>query len=230
MLEDWFEALTHLPAYGQHEMRGALALLLAVGLLLTWLGDLAIGLVESRVALTAQQRSWLSLAAPYFVINEFREGDLRGLRPLGRRRVRRFLREDWGISDGGSAVAGLEDLWRYGHRSDPSYHRAGASPAERAAADRGLLAWDAMRLVFVARCCFAVGFIDATTAWAYVGAGRQLAQASFTSWAEWGQAFLDGRTIWGGPGIELYRQVVGRLLADPKSAWGRHPWAAATSV
>lgn len=95
-MDDWFEVLTHVPAYGRSEMQGALALLLAVGLLLTWVADLLIGLVEPRVGLGPDQRGWLALAAPYFVVHEFREGDLGGLRPLGRRRVRRFLREGLG--------------------------------------------------------------------------------------------------------------------------------------
>lgn len=204
--------------------------MLLVGLVV-WGADALAGLLDRKVRLDERQRARLALAAPYWKVHSFREGDLVGRRPLGRLWVRHLLRKDWGIRDESSARGRLEDLVRYGHRSDPDFQDASQPREDQAIVDRALLAWDAIRLPFLARCCFTAGFVDEATVWHYVEAAAALARgAGFQGWEAWGNAFLDGRVLWGGEVRSYYEVVVKKLLDDSKSAWNRISWQEATSA
>ena len=202
--------------------------LLFVGLVV-WSMDALADLLDKRVPLDDRQRARLALAAPYFTVHAFRERDLTGKRPLGRLRIRHFMRRDWGIRDGATSVERLEDLFRYGHRSDPRFQDATQPREDQALVDRAMLAWDAIRLPWLARCCYASGFVDEATVWHYADAGAALARSGFHGWEEWGRAFLDGRGLWGGEARSYYEVVVKKLLEDPKSVWNRISWEQSTS-
>jgi hypothetical protein len=188
--------------------------------------DHALGLLGRRTRLTVPQRQRLALAAPYFEAHGFRRGDLGGQRPSGRLRLRHVLKKDWGIVDAATAAARLDELLRFGHRSDPSFRSPDQSAEERALVERSLLAWDAMRLVFIARCCYTIGYLDAATTWGYADAAARLAAGSFRGWADWGRAFLDGRVLWGGEARSHYETVVDRLQKG-SGTWTRVPWESA---
>ena len=211
-------------SYVQKDARISIVLVaLLVGFVI-WLADAGAGLLDRRVPLHARQRSRLALAAPYFTVHSFREGDLVGKRPLGRLWMRRLLRKDWGIRDQATAVERLEDLVHYGHRSDPRFQDPTQPREDQALVDRAMLAWDAIRLPWLARCCYTSGFVDEVTVWHYADAGAALARSRFGGWEEWGRAFLDGRVLWGGDARSYYEVVVKKLLEDPKSVWNRVSW------
>lgn len=201
--------------------------MLLVGFVI-WGVDALAGLLDPKVPLDERQRSRLALSAPYFTVHDFREGDLGGKRPLGRLRIRYLLRKDWGIRDEATARERLDDLVQYGHRSDPHFQDATQPREDQALVDRAMLAWDAIRIPFLARSCFAAGFLDESAVWHYVEAAAALARGGFEDWPQWGRAFLDGRVLWGGEARSYYEIVVDKLLKDAKSAWNRISWQQAT--
>ena len=224
------DVLDWLLSYAQREAWVPIVLMvLAVGLVI-WLLDALGGLLDRRVPLDDRQRARLALAAPYFTVHSFREKDLVGKRPLGRLRIRYLLRKDWGINSETTALERLEDLVHYGHRSQPRFQDPTQPRADQELVDRAMLAWDALRIPWVARCCYAAGFLDEAAVWHYAEAGAALARGGFHRWEEWGRAFLDGRVLWGGEARSYYEIVVKKLLDDPKSVWRRVPWEEASGA
>ena len=220
---DWFLSYAHKDVV-------AIVLVALLAGFVIWLIDVVGGLLDRRVPLDERQRSRLALAAPYFTVHSFRDGDLTGRRPLGRLWIRHLLRRDWGIRDEASAVERLETLVHYGHRSDPCFQDPTQPREDQALVDHAMLAWDAIRIPWLARCCFTAGFVDEATVWRYAEAGASLARRGFGSWAEWGRAFLDGRVLWGGEARSYYEIVVKKLLEDSNSVWNRISWQEATSA
>src|SRR5262249_2479591 len=129
---------------------GVLLVVLLAGLLL-WALDRLLSLGLERIPLPERERGWLALAAPYFRVQGFPPGHPGGVTGVPGLRVRWLLKKDWGIVDAASARDRLDDLLRHGHRSDPRLRDPNQSPEDLAIVDRALLAWDGMRLVFVAR-------------------------------------------------------------------------------
>jgi len=222
------ELIDWLISYARREVWVSIVLVvLAVGLALRLL-DVISGLLDRRTPLDPRERARLALAAPYFIVHSFRDGDVVGKRPLGRLWMRILLRKDWGIRDHASALGRLEDLVRYGHRSDPEYQDATQPREDQELVDRAMLAWDAIRVPFLARCALAAGFIDEAALWHYADVAAVLARGTFSDWQQWGNAFLDGRVIWSGE-RSYYETVVEKLLADHKSPWNRVSWQEATA-
>lgn len=208
---------------------GILLLLLLAGAAVSSV-DVLLGALGPRVRLDPRQRARLALAAPYFVMHGFRPGDLAGLTPFDRRRVRAFLHRDWGISDRTAALARLDGLVREGHRSDPHLRDPDQPAADLEIVDRSLLAWDAMRIVFLARCCFACGYLDEGAVWSATDEAARLARGRFHGWAEWGRSFVAGRVIWAEGAGDEYEAVVERLLRKGGSEWSRTLWEVAVSA
>jgi hypothetical protein len=204
-------------------------IVLAAGLFL-WTIDRVLSLGLERVPLDERERAWLALAAPYFQVHLFRAGDLGGKTVLGLWRIRWLLRKDWLVRDAASARDKLDWLVQSGHRKDPRFRDPAQSAADLAIVDRALLAWDTMRLVFLARCCYAAGYIDVATTWTYVAAAARMARGGFASWTEWGRAFATGRAMWSGDARSYYTQLVEKLLREPRSVWSRTPWHLATQA
>jgi len=200
---------------------------LALGLAI-WMFDVLLGLLQTKIPLDDRQRAWLALAAPYFEVHGFRSGDLGGIRPLGRLRIRYLLRKDWGIHDRQTAVDRIRRLLEEGHRSDPYYRDPDQPPADLAIVDRSLLAWDCTRAVWIARCCYSVGYLEAEAVWVAAASVAQLVRGKFRSWAEWGRSFAAGRVIWTGGVSSYYEIQVEKLLKDSSSVWSRIPWEIAT--
>lgn len=218
------QLVSDIASYLRRHERLASVLVVAAVLVAIWCVDLVLDRFVSRVRLTDVQRARLALAAPYFEIHGFRDGDLGGKRPLGRLWTRWLLRKDWKIVDRDSAVGVLAWLLQHGQRSDPRFQDSRQTAADQRLVDRALLAWDAIRVVFVARCAFAVGYLDAATLWQAADAAAALARGSFRSWQDWGPAFVDGRVLWGGDPNAYYKVKVDRLLADRGSVWHRVGW------
>jgi hypothetical protein len=219
------DSLVH---YATKDLRVGILLIVLGGGLSLWLIDRLLSLGLRRVPLDERERGWLALAAPYFQIQGFAERELGGKTFFGLWRLRLLLRKDWGITDEASARARLDGLLQYGHRSDPHYRDPDQPAADLAIVDRALLAWDGMRLVFIARCCFAVGFLDVETTWRYVVAAVRLVRERYSSWEEWGRSFATGRAIWSGDASSYYTEKVEELLRQAKSPWRRIAWHEAT--
>lgn len=216
----WTQLRPHLVS----DPRAQLGLALLVVVLLVLLLSATRQRRARGVRLDVGGRARMALAAPYFEIHHFRSGDLAGLSAVDRRRLRWVLRKDWEIVDAATAQAEVEHLERSGHRGDPRFRDRRRSAMEQQRVDRALLAWDAMRLVFLARCCFALGYLDAVATWRAIDAAAALARSGFASWAEWGDAFLEGRVLWGASPDSYHRVLVRRYLSAPRSPWTRVAW------
>jgi hypothetical protein len=62
--------------------------------------------------------------------------------------------------------------------------------------EHGLLAWDYGRLINVARWSYSAGYITEQEAWEYITYAGPRIQQSFSSWDEYGDEYLLGRTFW----------------------------------
>jgi hypothetical protein len=219
------------------DLRLVLLVVLVAGIAAVWVVDqLADRLFVRRVPVGERERGWLALAAPYFRVHSFRSGDLGGKTPLGRFWMKRFIKRDWGIVDRATAIEALNDLLHHGHRENPHLRDANQPATDLETVDRALLAWDAMRVIFLARCCFALGHLDEQETWSFVYAGvglaatRGAASRTFRNWGEWGRSWVIGRMLWsaGTKGTSYYEYVVEKLLAKPSSVWNRYEWESVT--
>ncbi len=82
-------------------------------------------------------------------------------------------------------------------------------------------AWDAGRLVFMARLCFEAGYITEEELWQYVDAADKIAHQTLTSWEDFGKSYILGRCLW--CGLAYYFDVMvdhaKSMYANPKSPW-----------
>jgi hypothetical protein len=84
---------------------------------------------------------------------------------------------------------------------------------------RALLAWDATRMIHVARLCFFAGYLDEATAWAHVRAAAALIAPHFRTYADFGRAFLEGRALHVGQSEPALDAAVAALETEPSSPW-----------
>ena len=222
---------------------------LLVTISLLWLLNIASEFFDEAVVLSADESARMALAAPYFVMHAFSEDTLQGKRPLARQWIRCLLFADWAIASRASARDRLDWLAASGARNRA---RNGGSqpicvgvvvPATGYCADvsrntrsdaneeyRSLLAWDVMRLVFVARCCASVGLITPQEFWRYLDRAGDLAGHYFSDWESWFAAFLRGRRLWAGHAGRSYEWLARKLMGGKDNAWSRVTWEAATNM
>jgi hypothetical protein len=205
----------------------ALVAVIALAGLALWLPgkliDAAADRMSGKRALDDAQRALLALAAPYARVNQMTDQHLGGLHAGERQRVWNTLARDFGIRGTRAkkqalALEQLEWLLAEGDRSDPDLPvrvPADALPGVR----RALLAWDASRLIHVARLCFFAGYIDEPTAWAHVRAGAALAAPHFRTYPDFGRAFLEGRALRVGQPEPTLDAAVAALEREPGSPW-----------
>jgi len=231
--------------------------LLLIFISLLWLIDIASEFCDDVTPLTSAQSAQLALAAPYFAVHGFSYETLQGKRPFARLIIRCLLYTDWHITSSASAAQTLEWLAAKGARDSGQGPAASRPPCaarpvrgsdiravpvsldygdaqkivfEPQREFRALLAWDVVRLVFVARCCASLGLIDARQFWDYVERAGRLASMHFGSWRGWADAFLLGREVWTGEADGGYRHAVQGLLSHPGSIWKRVGWIDATGA
>jgi hypothetical protein len=215
-------------SYAHKDVVAIVLVALLIGFVI-WLLDVVGGLLDRRVRLDERQRSRLALAAPYFTVHSFRDGDLTGRRPLGRLWVRHLLRKDWGIRDEASAVERLEGprALRPPQRPalpgpDAAARGPGAGRPRHARLGRHPLPWVGPLLLHRRLRRRGDGVA--------LRRGRRLAGAPrLRQLEEWGRAFLDGRVLWGGEARSYYEIVVKKLLEDSNSVWNRISWQEARS-
>jgi ankyrin repeat protein len=165
--------------------------------------------------------------------------------------VRTMLARDWGIHDRAGLLKELDDLRDSGHHA--AYQAEGAKlvamndadfddllkahPDEvsrlKAARDsysrwkdKSGLAWDLCRSAMLVNAGFAVHFIKEPEAWDRLMSIAQQTQASFGSWEEMNDNFLDGRLIWANKRDTRYEALSQLLLntSDANSPWNQNPW------
>jgi hypothetical protein len=93
-------------------------------------------------------------------------------------------------------------------------------------AARGVVGWDAGRLIFVARLCCEAKYISEAVAWDYIDSAYEQAQKAFDSWDDLAKSYLIGRFIWGGLDVvdDGMNDLANDLLNKPKSPWRQVAW------
>ncbi len=87
----------------------------------------------------------------------------------------------------------------------------------------GILAWDVARYIHLVRMCFFVGYLSDKEAWDKLNALWPLVENKFSSWNEFAQSFLIGRTFWAGSEDPELKSVCERLLGNKASPWLYYP-------
>ncbi|MNJ99860.1 hypothetical protein D3C87_176410 [compost metagenome] len=90
--------------------------------------------------------------------------------------------------------------------------------------DSGILAWDVARYIQLVRLCFVAGYFDDNEAWAQILKIAPVAEGKFSSWTEFAQSFLIGRTFWAGSESPEAKAICERLLGHPASPWQFFSW------
>lgn len=83
----------------------------------------------------------------------------------------------------------------------------------------GILAWDIARYVHLVRMCFFAGYLNNDEAWQRLLLAWPLIENKFSSWSEFAQSFLIGRTFWAGQEDPDLKETCERLLGHPASPW-----------
>jgi Protein of unknown function (DUF1266) len=176
---------------------------------------------------TAQQRAWaLAAAALLTEQNGDRHDILAGveLSPGHVERVKRILRDWWGVTDRGGLLASLRWLEESGHRApfaSLGARLAALNPAERRTLQvqrqqdfrlnqkvgvvemhyerlgaKGLRGWDFARFLSLCRWGYAAGYLTEEEAWARMIPASRTLRHTFTSWRDLGENYLIGRQFW----------------------------------
>lgn len=90
--------------------------------------------------------------------------------------------------------------------------------------DSGILAWDAARYVHLARLSFVAGYLEDNETWAELLKLAPITEGHFSSWMEFAQSFLIGRTFWSGSDDPAVKAICERLLGHPASPWQFFDW------
>lgn len=88
-------------------------------------------------------------------------------------------------------------------------------------------AWDAGRLVFIARLCREANYINDEQLWKYVDAADEIAHRTLTSWEDFGKSYIIGRCLWCGASnyFEVMAGHAKDMYTKPNSPWKTFPFA-----
>ncbi len=167
-----------------------------------------------RPPLEPAQRASLALSSMYSRVDGRADDGLAGSSWWSKQSAWNMLAGAWEIT--GTTIAAKRDKAREvlgwlrdeGHRVE----------------NDDLFAWDAARLVHVARRCVHAGFLDDEEAWGFVLAGGRIASSAYDGWRAYGEAFLRGRLAWAGDEDPRLAGAVRELLDDETSIWRTTPW------
>lgn len=91
-----------------------------------------------------------------------------------------------------------------------------------------ILAWDAGRSAFICHLCYQVGYITYEQAWAHLMQNAIQIQSAYSSWEEFGSAFIIGRQFWrkelDDDYTEQHLSMIHDQLANPDHIWNTLPW------
>ena len=90
----------------------------------------------------------------------------------------------------------------------------------------GGVAFEATRLVAIARMCAESKYISEQEMWEYVDFADEQAHKSLTSWEDYGKSYVIGDCLWGADSYDLGQssKIVRKLINDPKSPWKLFPF------
>ena len=88
-------------------------------------------------------------------------------------------------------------------------------------------AWDAGRLVFMARLCREHNYITDEQLWQYIDAADEIAHRTLTNWEDFGKSYIIGRCLWCGTAnyFEVMAGHAKKMYTNPKSPWKTFPFA-----
>ncbi|HVM81496.1 MAG TPA: DUF1266 domain-containing protein [Stellaceae bacterium] len=179
------------------------------------------GLAET--ALPAADLWALALSAPYCRQAGGPYDCLTPYRGLGTRVSRALLREYWGVNGASGREQHEQTLAALCWLRDAGHRRDFAEPGDIEAA-LDFLAWDAARIVHVARHAYHAGYLDTAEAWVYVRVLAPLVQKTFPSWAEYGRRFGRGRLRWLTERDPSFDSAIAWLSSAPDSPWQNLRW------
>ena len=90
----------------------------------------------------------------------------------------------------------------------------------------GGVAFEATRLVAIARMCAESKYISEQEMWEYVDFADKQAHKSLTSWEDYGKSYVIGDCLWGADsyGLSQSSKIIRKLINDPKSPWKLFPF------
>ena len=92
-------------------------------------------------------------------------------------------------------------------------------------AEKSLSAWDYSRLINVVRWSYALGYLSEDEAWENITLAARELQKHHTSWDDFADSYLLGRTFWQHSSANAGTvSAVRQLQSDPKSPWRTLPW------
>ena len=88
-------------------------------------------------------------------------------------------------------------------------------------------AWDAGRLVFMARLCREHNYITDEQLWQYIDAADEIAHRTLTNWEDFGKSYIIGRCLWCGTAnyFEVMAGHAKKMYTNTKSPWKTFPFA-----
>lgn len=91
--------------------------------------------------------------------------------------------------------------------------------------ERGTLAWDLGRVVYIARAALLVGYLDANQAWQVVRQARAQLGEHFPDWKAYGQSYMLGRAFWSidDMAFDGLATITKASWTDAESVWLKHP-------
>lgn len=151
-----------------------------------------------------------------------------------------ILSDWWGVHSRENLLEKLRWLFEEGHNgdcqvvlktfsrdsvSDPVLHSFITDRFQALEKD-GLVAWDMMRLVNVARWGYNSKYLSSEEAWGWIHQASVKLRSSFDSWSEAGDNFLLGYQYWdqGNPVSEDWVAAKKKLVASKKSPWRKNQW------
>ena len=90
----------------------------------------------------------------------------------------------------------------------------------------GGVAFEATRLVAIARMCAESKYISEQEMWEYVDFADEQAHKSLTSWEDYGKSYVIGDCLWGADsyGLGQSSKIIRKLINDSKSPWKLFPF------
>lgn len=90
----------------------------------------------------------------------------------------------------------------------------------------GGVAFEATRLVAIARMCAESKYISEQEMWEYVDFADEQAHKSLTSWEDYGKSYVIGDCLWGADSYDLGQssKIIRKLINDQKSPWKLFPF------
>ena len=90
----------------------------------------------------------------------------------------------------------------------------------------GGVAFEATRLVAIARMCAESKYISEQEMWEYVDFADEQAHKSLTSWEDYGKSYVIGDCLWGADSYDLGQssKIIRKLINAPKSPWKLFPF------